>query len=284
MKHKVYQITNKLNCKIYIGVTEDTLKNRFKGHANSDSHLGDSIRKYSKSQFEIVEIFAYNTKEESYAKENEIVTEEFIKRKDTYNLKVGGIGGWGYVNENNLQYKFSKEDIIKAANTNRNSVVVKTKEGHIRVSSEEFATGEYEHNTKGMVAVSINGETTSISKEDFDSGNFVGVAKGTVAVEIISTGVKTRVPSEDYHNNKDLYKSLGSLPGNKNGMALKIFVYNKDDVLIFESHGDFVQKCEEYNLEMYLLKKSYQTNKKIDSKKARKQSNRELDGWYAVKS
>ena len=35
-----------------------------------------------------------------YAKEKEIVTEEFILREDTYNLRRGGYGGFDYINKN----------------------------------------------------------------------------------------------------------------------------------------------------------------------------------------
>jgi hypothetical protein len=37
-----------------------------------------------------------------YAKEAELVNEEFLITENTYNLKVGGYGGWDFVNSNNL--------------------------------------------------------------------------------------------------------------------------------------------------------------------------------------
>ena len=34
--------------------------------------------------------------------EKMVVTEEFCKREDVYNIKVGGEGGWDYINQNVL--------------------------------------------------------------------------------------------------------------------------------------------------------------------------------------
>ena len=34
--------------------------------------------------------------------ERMVVTPEFCAREDTYNINVGGDGGWSYVNENKL--------------------------------------------------------------------------------------------------------------------------------------------------------------------------------------
>jgi len=42
-----------------------------------------------------------------YCLENLIVDKEFTKRKDTYNIKIGGEGGWGYCNTDNMLEKRS---------------------------------------------------------------------------------------------------------------------------------------------------------------------------------
>jgi len=98
MKHKVYKITNLLDEKFYIGVTKGTLDKRFKGHSKSESHIGRAIRKYGTENFLIEEIHSFESKEESYNKEAELVNEDFLKREDVYNKKLGGNGGFDHIN------------------------------------------------------------------------------------------------------------------------------------------------------------------------------------------
>ena len=43
-------------------------------------------------------LFECSSEHEMNNKERELVNENFVKRDDTYNLKVGGDGGWDYVN------------------------------------------------------------------------------------------------------------------------------------------------------------------------------------------
>ena len=54
----IYQITNVVNGKTYIGLTTKTIKERFNGHVaaanhGSKSHLHNSIRKYGSENFKI---------------------------------------------------------------------------------------------------------------------------------------------------------------------------------------------------------------------------------------
>lgn len=59
----------------------------------SGKYLIRSINKYGKSCFvkEILQTFANSI--ELYQAERDYVTEEFVKRDDTFNIKVGGYGG-----------------------------------------------------------------------------------------------------------------------------------------------------------------------------------------------
>ena len=90
MHHFLYKTTNTINGKFYIGKhSTDDLDD---GYMGSGIQLANAIKKYGKEAF-IVEILEYfESSKETYAREREIVTEEFVVRKDTYNMRVGGEG------------------------------------------------------------------------------------------------------------------------------------------------------------------------------------------------
>jgi len=100
MYYTIYKVTNKINGKVYIGShkTKDLNDN----YMGSGKYLKYAQEKHGIDNFtrEILHIF--DTPELMYAKEAEIVNEEFIAESNTYNLKIGGFGGWDYINKNKL--------------------------------------------------------------------------------------------------------------------------------------------------------------------------------------
>lgn len=90
--YTIYKTTNKVNDKFYIGKHQTT--NLDDGYLGSGKRLRYAIDKYGINNFikEIIHIL--ESLEEMNAKEREIVNEEFLTRDDTYNLKLGGGGGW----------------------------------------------------------------------------------------------------------------------------------------------------------------------------------------------
>lgn len=91
MFYLIYKITNLINGKIYIG--QHQTENQNDEYMGSGCLISKAIKKYGKENFKKEILYYCNSKEEMNQKEKEIVNEEFVKRKDTYNLVEGGSGG-----------------------------------------------------------------------------------------------------------------------------------------------------------------------------------------------
>lgn len=117
MYYYVYQITNLVNNKIYVG------KRKSVKHPSEDRYYGSgkqilaAIKKYGLENFRKEVLYYCNDLAELATVEKKIVTEEFIKRLDTYNMHKGGYGGFEHINNdlikraevNNLLRKRNKE-------------------------------------------------------------------------------------------------------------------------------------------------------------------------------
>jgi hypothetical protein len=92
MHYYLYKITNILNNNFYIGVHKTN--NIDDGYFGSGLNINRAIKKHGKKNFkkEILKFFDNET--DMFLAEAEIVTEDFLKQPNVYNVQIGGHGGF----------------------------------------------------------------------------------------------------------------------------------------------------------------------------------------------
>lgn len=106
MFYTIYQITNLINGKTYIG--KHQTKDLNDGYLGSGKLIKRAIEKYGKENFYKTILCIFTTEEEMDAKEKELV----VLSENSYNLCEGGKGGFGYLNKNGLNNSNKNRDEI----------------------------------------------------------------------------------------------------------------------------------------------------------------------------
>lgn len=110
--YTIYKITNSINGKYYIG--KHITENLNDGYMGSGKYIKSAVAKHGKDNFVKEILILCENEEDMNNKEREL-----IDHTDSlsYNLTVGGIGGWDYVNSNGLsntpENKKRKSDTMK---------------------------------------------------------------------------------------------------------------------------------------------------------------------------
>jgi len=100
MHYYLYEVKNKLNGKIYVGVHKtDNLED---GYMGSGKIILQAIKKHGVENFEKTILEFFPDVETMFQRESEVINEEFLARDDTYNLRRGGTGGFDWINSSGI--------------------------------------------------------------------------------------------------------------------------------------------------------------------------------------
>ncbi len=135
--YTIYKITNKINGKSYIG--KHKTKNLEDGYMGSGKYLKRAIEKHGIENFRKEILFVYDNNEDASKKEAELVNEDYLTNENSYNLKLGGDGGFDHIN-NNVDFRIAKNKKARKATDKvilekygvTNSGSLRTKESYIQ--------------------------------------------------------------------------------------------------------------------------------------------------------
>lgn len=137
MIYYLYEIKNNVNGKIYIGVHRTNDLND--GYMGSGSLLNRAKEKYGIENFSKTILQTFDNEEQMFQKEREIVNETFLLRDDVYNLKLGGDGGWDFINSDDTIRKERSERTKGSGN----SFFGKTHSQEVKQKLAECATKQW---------------------------------------------------------------------------------------------------------------------------------------------
>ncbi len=191
----IYKITNKINGKVYIGKHKTTNVND--GYVGSGKYLHRAINRHGIENFEKEILFQFDNEADMNVKEAELVTEEFCLREDTYNIALGGKGGWDIKKSKTafLGKTHSKETKEKISKASKNRIVSPETREKIR-----------------------NHNRTNEKRKESISKAFKGISKSEDHKSKISNGLKEYFKNNPGHGPKGVKKPIVACPHcNKQG-------------------------------------------------------------------
>ena len=221
--HLVYQITNLVNGKIYIG--KHSTKDPYDNYFGSGKRIELAIKKYGIENFTKEILYCFTDEKEAYLKEEELVTQEFIDRNDTYNIVLGGKG---------LQKStYLNEEIRK-----------KLSESHLGERNHNFGKHRSQE-TKDKISKALKGKYTGERNHNF--GNKTPLSQETKSK--ISKALKGRTLTKEHKISLSKAKI-----GEKNLNSKAVIKLDEFGNIITE-YGCIKDCCAQENISRYILQK-----------------------------
>lgn len=191
MFYTIYRITCKINGKVYIGKHQTKkLNDKYFG---SGKLLRAAISKYGQHNFEKEILFTFDTEEEMNQKEAELVTEDFCRREDNYNLCPGGHGGFGYIN-NQLT-----EDLKHIRQNAAKKIPLEARQRAGRKSGKDNILKAHRDGKVNPITFLGRNHTeeTKAKMRDSQRGNHIGAKNSQFGSMWITNGVESQKVSKD---------------------------------------------------------------------------------------
>jgi len=256
----VYQITNLINNYIYIGC--HSTYNVNDSYIGSGTNILKAIKKYGKKNFNKEVLFIFNNKEDMLLKEKQLVNKEFISRKDTYNIILGGST---FLTIDNISVKDKNGNMLMVHKNDerylsgelvgvvKNKVVVKDKNNNkiqVDINDPRYISGELKHiNNNKIIVKDKNNNKLQVDINDprYISGELTGHTKNLSPMMNLLTNKVELIDTRNY--NKNNYISI-----NKNKKCVineknEIIQVDKSDNRFKHINKDIIYAYDEnYNI------------------------------------
>lgn len=108
MNYLIYKITNQVNGKVYIGAHQT--QNINDNYMGSGIAIKRAIKKYGVENFNKEILANCDSLTDMYQYERSLVTEEFVNDSQTYNIRIGGLGGFDHINKDQSDARISQRN------------------------------------------------------------------------------------------------------------------------------------------------------------------------------
>ena len=149
MFYYLYEIKNLINDYIYVGVHKT--KNMDDGYMGSGKIILRAIEKHGAENFSKTILETFETSDAMFAREKEVVTDEFLARPNTYNMRRGGFGGFDHINKlgfvrNSSHFSNGNTESIRGGLTTRDKKLAIFSDENLK-KAKEVLRERYPHGT-----------------------------------------------------------------------------------------------------------------------------------------
>lgn len=269
MKYIVYLTTNKVNNKIYIGVHKTENPDKFDGYLGDGVTINDrssyrncrtpfeaAVNKYGPKNFIRKTLKVFDNLIDALDLERWLVCPEFIARKDTYNITLGGglpplnnkviyqydkngnfIREWISITEASIYYKCSSSSIGKAIHDRTPSIgFLWTDYKYDKIDLETFKIDE---NKTKCYLYDINGFFLKEFKSISECADFIGIK-----METLSSGIKGKFLCGKLYYVSDRLYDIYPIPITKSHRNMPVYQYDLEGNFIkeFSSESEAVKE------------------------------------------